>query len=218
MKIFLDSADIAEIKKYHHLIDGVTTNPSLIAKSCKDQTYSEWLDTIVHLVKGPVSVEVISAKCDEMVTEAQKIAEMADNIVIKIPMGEEGLKATKELHDLKIKTNVTLIFSLNQALLAAKAGASFASIFVGRIDDIGYDGMEVVRTTVALYRNYQYPTEIITASIRHPLHVIEAAKAGSNVATLPPTIMTRLVNHPLTDIGLEQFLHDWNQFSNKKST
>jgi transaldolase len=216
MKIFLDSADIKEIEKYRHLIDGVTTNPSLIAKSCNNQTYSEWLNTVVHLVKGPISVEVISLKCDEMISEARKIAEIAENIVIKIPMTEEGLRATRALHDINIKTNVTLIFSPNQALLAAKAGASYTSIFVGRLDDIGHTGMDVVRTVVSLYCEYHYPTEVITASIRHPLHVIEAAKAGSHVATIPATVMSQLVRHPLTDIGLQQFLNDWNQFCCEK--
>jgi len=215
MKIFLDSADIKEIERYSHLIDGVTTNPSLIAKTC-NQRYSEWLDTIVHLVKGPISVEVISSKCDDMISEARKISEIADNIVIKIPMTEEGLRATRALHDLNIKTNVTLIFSPNQALLAAKAGATYASIFVGRLDDIGYAGMDVVRTVVSVYREYNYPTEVITASIRHPLHVIEAAKAGSHVATIPANVMSQLFRHPLTDIGLQQFLNDWDRFQSGK--
>ena len=216
MKIFLDSADIKEIEKYRHLIDGVTTNPSLIAKSCNNQIYSEWLDTVVHLVKGPISVEVISLKCDEMISEARKIADVAENIVIKIPMTEEGLRATRALQDINIKTNVTLIFSPNQALLAAKAGATYASIFVGRLDDIGSAGMDVVRTVVSLYREYHYPTEVISASIRHPLHVIEAAKAGSHVATIPATVMSQLVRHPLTDIGLQQFLNDWDRFQCEK--
>jgi len=217
MKIFLDSADIKEIEKYRHLIDGVTTNPTLIAKICNNMIYSEWLDTVVHLIKGPISVEVISLKCDNMISEAKKIAELAENIIIKIPMTEEGLRATTALHDFNIKTNVTLIFSPNLALLAAKAGATYASIFVGRLDDIGHAGMDVVRTVVSLYHEYHYPTEGITASIRHPLHVIEAAKAGSHVATIPATVMSQLIGHPLTDIGLQQFLHDWNRFQSEKN-
>ncbi|MFA4849318.1 MAG: fructose-6-phosphate aldolase [Methanoregula sp.] len=216
MKIFLDSADIKEIEKYRHLIDGVTTNPSLIAKSCNNQIYSEWLDTVVRLVKGPISVEVISSKCDDMISEARKIAEISENIVIKIPMTEDGLRATRALYDLNIKTNVTLIFSPNQALLAAKAGATYASIFVGRLDDIGYPGMGIVKTVVSQYREYHYPTEIITASIRHPLHVIEAANAGSHVATIPSTVIAQMIRHPLTDIGLQQFLNDWQQFCCEK--
>jgi transaldolase len=216
MKIFLDSADISEIRRYNHLIDGVTTNPTLIAKSCKNHTYSEWLDTVVHLVNGPISVEVISQKYEEMVSEAKKIAEISENIVIKIPMTEEGLKATRTLHEENIKTNVTLIFSLNQALLAAKSGATYASIFVGRLDDLGHDGMEIVKTTVSVFEKYNYSTNVIAASIRHPFHVIEAAKAGTHVATIPPTVLARMNYHPLTDLGLEQFLHDWNHFSSEK--
>ena len=215
MKIFLDSADIDEIKKYCFLIDGVTTNPSLIANSC-NREYSEWLDTVIHLVRGPISVEVISSTCGDMVAEAQKIAQIADNIVIKIPLTEEGLRATKALHDINIKTNVTLIFNPVQALLAAKAGACYASIFVGRLDDIGHTGMDVVRDTVFLYREYHYPTEVITASIRHPFHVIEAAKAGSHVITIPGNVLSQLTRHPLTDIGLQKFLNDWDRFQKKQ--
>ena len=216
MKIFFDSADLNEIEKYCHLIDGVTINPSFIARICNNQTYSEWLDTVIRLGKGPISVEVISSKCDDMISEARNIAEIAKNIVIKIPMTEEDLRATRALHDINIKTHVTLTFSPNQMLLAAKAGATYASIFVGRLDDIGHAGMDVVRTVVSLYSEYHYPTEVITTSIRHPLHVIDAAKAGSHVATIPAAIMSQLVRHPLTDIVLQQFLHDRNQFQCEK--
>ena len=216
MKIFLDSADISEIRRYNHLIDGITTNPTLVAKSCKSQSYSEWLDTVVHLVNGPVSVEVIGQKYEEMVSEAKKIAEISENIVIKIPMTEEGLKATRTLYKENIKTNVTLIFSLNQALFTAKSGVTYASIFVGRLDDLGHDGMDIVKTTVSVFEKYHFSTNVIAASIRHPLHVIEAAKAGTHVVTVPPAVLARMMNHPLTDLGLEQFLQDWNRFSGEK--
>ncbi|MHB8164937.1 MAG: fructose-6-phosphate aldolase [Methanoregula sp.] len=216
MKIFLDSADISEIRRYNHLIDGVTTNPTLVAKSCNGLKYSEWLDTIVHLVNGPISIEVISQNYEDMVAEAQKIAELSENIVVKIPMTEDGLKATRILAQKNIKTNVTLIFSVNQSLLAAKAGATYVSIFVGRLDDLGHNGMDIVKDTVSILEKYQYSTNVIAASIRHPLHVIEAAKAGTHVATIPPAILSRMNYHPLTTSGLEQFLHDWNQLSSEK--
>jgi len=212
MKIYIDSANIEEIKKYAFLVDGVTTNPSLIAK--ENRNLEELISKIGKLIDGPISVETISSKAEEMVIEAKELAKISPNIVIKIPMTFEGLRAAKILKELDIKTNVTLIFSANQALLAAKAGATYASIFVGRLDDIGHDGMCVVKETMDIFNCYGgIKTQVITASIRHPLHVINAAKLGSHVATIPAKILDLMVKHNLTDSGLEKFLSDWNQFS-----
>ncbi len=212
MKIYIDSANIEEIKKYAFLVDGVTTNPSLIAK--ENCNLDELISKIGKLIDGPISVETISSKAEEMVIEAKELAKISPNIVIKIPMTFEGLRAAKMLKELDIKTNVTLIFSANQALLAAKAGATYASIFVGRLDDIGHDGMCVVKETMDIFNCYgEIKTQVITASIRHPLHVINAAKLGSHVATIPAKILDLMVKHNLTDSGLEKFLSDWSQFS-----
>lgn len=211
MEIFIDTAEIAEIEKYAYIIDGVTTNPTLLAKLGKSNPIEEVVRKIVNIVPGPVSVEVISENCDGMVNEAQQLAKISQNIVVKIPMTEEGLKATVILKKHNIKTNVTLIFSANQALLAAKAGATYASIFVGRLDDQGSEGMQVVRDSLEIFEKYSITTRIIAASIRNPLHVLNAAKAGCHVATLPPNIIHLMMQHRLTDAGLTQFLNDWKK-------
>jgi len=209
MEIYIDTAEINAIKKYWDMgiIDGVTTNPTLIARS--DRVFSEVVAEIAEIVKGPISVEAVSNTAEELVEESKKLAEYGEHIVIKIPMTAAGLKATKELTKLGIKTNVTLIFSANQALLAAKAGATYVSIFVGRLDDKGHEGMDVVWETSQILQNYELDSKIITASIRHPRHVVEAAKAGSHVATIPPAILDKMVQHPLTDDGLRRFAEDW---------
>ncbi|TFH16110.1 fructose-6-phosphate aldolase [Candidatus Bathyarchaeota archaeon] len=213
MEIYIDTAEIAAIKKYWDMgvIDGVTTNPTLIARS--GRVFSEVVAEIAAIVKGPISVEAVSNKAEELITESKKLAEYGKHIVIKIPMTAEGLKATKELTKLGIKTNVTLIFSASQALLAAKAGATYVSIFVGRLDDNGHEGMDVVWETSQIFQNYGIESKIITASIRHPRHVIDAAKAGSHVATIPPSILDKMIEHPLTDNGLAKFAEDWAKVS-----
>jgi transaldolase len=213
MEIYIDTAEIAAIKKYWDMgvIDGVTTNPTLIARS--GRVFSEVVAEIAAIVKGPISVEAVSNKAEELITESKKLAEYGNHIVIKIPMTAEGLKATKELTKLGIKTNVTLIFSASQALLAAKAGATYVSIFVGRLDDNGHEGMDVVWETSQIFQNYGIESKIITASIRHPRHVIDAAKAGSHVATIPPGILDKMIEHPLTDNGLAKFAEDWAKVS-----
>ena len=209
MKIFIDTANIEEIRKANDrgVIDGVTTNPSLVAKEGRE--FKELVHEIVDIVNGPISVEVISTNTEGMVKEAIELSEWSPNIVVKIPMIPEGLKAVKILSAKEIKTNVTLIFSANQALLAAKAGATYASIFIGRLDDIGHDGLVVVRDTVNIFKSYNFETEVLTASVRHPLHVINAAKLGSHVATIPPKVLALMFRHNLTDAGLKRFLEDW---------
>ncbi|MCZ7400286.1 MAG: fructose-6-phosphate aldolase [Candidatus Methanoperedens sp.] len=211
MKIFIDSANLDEIKKANEwgIIDGVTTNPSLVAKENKD--FKEIVQEIISIVDGPISVEVISTDAGGMVKEAVEMFEWSQNIVVKIPMIPEGLKAVKILKTRNIKTNVTLIFSVNQALLAAKAGATYVSPFIGRLDDIGHDGMQIVRDMVDIFNRYNFKTEIIVASVRHPLHVIDAAKAGAHVATVPFNVIEKMFDHPLTDVGLKKFLNDWKK-------
>lgn len=216
MKIFIDTANIEDIERYAVLVDGVTTNPSLIAKEGHD--FRELVGLITRLVDGPISVEVNSQNSEDIVKEAKEIAEISPNIVVKIPMTFEGLKATKVLNELGIKTNVTLIFSTNQALLAAKAGATYASIFIGRLDDLGQNGLDVVKDTVDIFTQFDdIDTQVITASIRHPLHVITAAKYGSHVATIPPKILDLMIKHNLTDIGLKKFTDDWVKFSKSRT-
>ena len=216
MKIFIDTANIEDIERYAVLIDGVTTNPSLIAKEGHD--FRELVGIITRLVDGPISVEANSQNSEDIVKEAKEIAEMSPNIVVKIPMTFEGLKATKILNELGIKTNVTLIFSTNQALLAAKAGATYASIFIGRLDDLGQNGIDVVKDTVDIFSQFEdIDTQVITASIRHPLHVTTAAKYGSHVATIPPQILDLMIKHNLTDIGLKKFTDDWVNFSKSRT-
>ncbi len=209
MEFYIDTAEIEAIKKYWDMgvIDGVTTNPTLIARS--GRVFSEVVAEIAEVVKGPISVEAVSETAEELVEESKKLSEYGEHIVVKIPMTEAGLKATKELSKLGIKTNVTLVFSASQALLAAKAGATYVSIFVGRLDDKGHEGMDVVWETSQIFQNHDMSSKIITASIRHPRHVIEAAKAGSHVATVPPAILDKMVVHPLTDDGLARFAADW---------
>lgn len=217
MKFFIDTANIEEIRKVNALgvIDGVTTNPSLIAKEGKPAL--EIFKTVCNIVKGPVNAEVVGTTADAMIKEARSLAKIHKNIVVKIPMIEEGLKAVKKLSSLGIRTNVTLVFSATQALLAAKAGASYVSPFVGRLDDIGHPGMDLVRDILDIYDNYLFKTEVIVASIRNPLHVIDAAKMGADIATMPYAVITQLIKHPLTDIGLEKFLKDWEKVPKKKS-
>ena len=211
MKFFIDTANIEEIKKASELgmVDGVTTNPSLVAKEGRE--FKGLIKEICDLVDGPVSAEVVSVDADGMVRESKDLADIADNIVIKIPLIEEGLKATKILAQEGIKTNVTLCFSPLQALMAAKAGAAYISPFVGRLDDISHTGMELVEQIIAIYNAYGFETEVIVASIRNPLHVLDAALMGADIATIPYKVIQQLIKHPLTDIGLENFLADWKK-------
>ena len=217
MKIFLDTANIEEIREAMSwgVLDGVTTNPSLVSKENRD--FETLLLEICSVVNGPVSAEVVSTTADEMITEGRALARLSENIVVKIPLLVEGLKAVKALSGEGIRTNVTLCFSAVQALLAAKAGASYISPFVGRLDDISQNGMEVIRDIKAIYAQYRIPTEILAASLRHPLHVLEAAKLGADVGTLPFKVLEQLVKHPLTDIGLARFLKDWQKFQKDTS-
>lgn len=216
MKIFIDTANVEQIKKAWSLgvIDGVTTNPSLISKEGREAV--SLLKEICSIVNGPVSAEAVSMNSDEMVKEAEFLSKIHENIVVKIPMTEEGLKAVKRLSAMGIKTNVTLIFSANQALLAAKAGATYVSPFVGRLDDISHFGMDIVSDIVDIFENYMFKTEIIVASIRNPLHVLEAAKMGAHVATIPYSVIIQIIKHPLTDIGIDRFLEDWEKVPKKK--
>ena len=211
MKIFLDSANLAQIKKYHEigLVDGITTNPTLLAKEGGDPQHI--MGEIARLVHGPVSLEVISTDYEGMMSEGRNLSRYGKNVVVKIPMTADGLKAVRQLKNEGIETNVTLIFSPNQALLAAKAGASYVSPFIGRLDDIGEIGMDVIKDTVQIFKNYSYNTEVLVASVRHPLHVIDAAKIGAHVVTLPPDVLGKMITHPLTDIGLARFLDDWKK-------
>jgi transaldolase len=211
MKFFIDTANTKEIKEAWELgvIDGVTTNPSLISKENKKPV--KLLKEICEIVDGPVSAEAVSLDADKMIKEAKQLAKIHENIVVKIPMTKDGLRATKTLSGLKIKTNVTLIFSPNQALLAAKAGATFVSPFVGRLDDISHYGMELVSQILEIYDNYGFETEVIVASIRNPLHVLDAARMGAHIATIPFKVIEQLSKHPLTDIGIEKFLADWEK-------
>ena len=216
MKFFIDTANINEIKEAAALgiLDGVTTNPSLVSKEGKD--FRKLLDEILALVDGPVSAEVISTDYDGILKEARDYASIHHNIVVKVPLIKEGLKVVKTLSAEGIKTNVTLCFSPSQALLAAKAGATYISPFVGRLDDVSTSGMDLISQIVQIYRNYDYKTQVLVASIRHPLHVVEAALMGADVCTMPFNVIDKLFNHPLTDIGLEKFLSDWKKTQNKK--
>ncbi len=211
MKFFIDTANIEEIKKANELglLDGVTTNPSLVSKEGRE--FRELIKEICGIVDGPVNAEVVSTEAEGMIKEAEDLSKIADNIVVKIPLIKEGLKAVKTLSGLGIKTNVTLCFSPIQALMAAKAGANYISPFVGRLDDIGHVGMEIVEQIVAIYENYGFDTEIIVASIRNPIHVLDAALMGADISTIPYKVMEQLIKHPLTNIGLEKFLSDWNK-------
>jgi len=211
MKIFIDSANIKEIKEANSLglIDGVTTNPTLISR--EGRPMEELLKEICSLVSGPVSAEVISLDSDGMLAEARKLSKIAKNIVIKIPLIKEGLKVVKALSGEGIKTNVTLCFSASQALLAAKSGADYVSPFVGRLDDISHNGMALVKDIKTIYQNYGFNTKIIVASVRNPLHVVDAALMGSDIATIPFAVIEQLIKHPLTDLGVQRFLDDWKK-------
>lgn len=211
MKIFLDTANLESIRKYNDmgLVDGITTNPTLLSKEKGNP--AEIMGQIVKIVKGPVSLEVVATTTAEMIEEAHRLKKYGPNVVVKIPMIPDGMKAVKKLKGEGIQTNVTLIFSANQAILAAKAGAAYVSPFIGRLDDAGQEGMTVIREIVQIFKNYQFDTSVLVASIRHPLHVIEAGKIGAHVVTLPPDILGKMLTHPLTDNGLTTFLRDWEK-------
>ena len=211
MKFFIDTANTGEIKEAHSMgmVDGVTTNPSLIAKEGRD--FEEIIKEICEIVDGPISAEVVSTDTEGMLEEARKLSKIHDNIVVKIPMLVNGLKATRILAEEGIKTNVTLVFSPLQALMAAKAGATYVSPFIGRLDDISQEGLLLVEQIVEIYGNYAFDTEIIVASIRNPLHVLESALMGADIATIPFSVLNKLAAHPLTDKGLKAFLDDWNR-------
>jgi len=216
MKFFIDTADLEEIQEANDLgvLDGVTTNPSLCAKvGVKD--FEGHIAKICEIVEGDVSAEVVTTKFGDIVAEGRNIAAIADNVVVKVPLIKEGIKAIKTLSDEGIKTNCTLCFSPTQALIAAKAGATYISPFIGRLDDISSEGMSVIADIVMIYENYGYTTEVLAASIRHPMHVVEAARLGADVATMPLKVIDQLLKHPLTDIGLERFLADWDALQEK---
>jgi transaldolase len=217
MKIFLDTANLEIIRKYNDmgLVDGITTNPTLLSKEKGDP--EEIMGEIVRTVKGPISLEVISTDFSGMMAEGRRLSQFGKNVVVKIPMTADGLKAVRALKEEGIPTNVTLIFSSNQALLAAKAGASYVSPFIGRLDDIGEIGMQVVSDIVHIFQNYRFPCQVLVASVRHPLHVIDAAKLGADIVTLPPDVLAKMIVHPLTDIGLARFLEDWNKLERSTS-
>jgi transaldolase len=217
LKFFIDTADVAEIKKALDLglCDGVTTNPSLVAKT--GRSFDDVLREIVSIVHGPVSAEVTAVDFDGMMKEAHVYAKFAPNVVIKVPLILEGLKAVKALTSEGIRTNVTLCFSANQALLAAKAGATYVSPFVGRLDDISEDGMALIAQILEIYRNYDFGTQVLVASVRNPLHVVQAARMGADVATIPFSVLAQLAQHPLTDIGLKKFLADWEKVPKAKA-
>jgi transaldolase len=211
VQIFLDTADVKEIRELSALglVDGVTTNPSLVAK--EGRPFREIVAEILQIVDGPISLEVVSTEAAGMLTEARELAKLHKNVVVKIPLIAEGLKAVRQLSSEGIRTNVTLCFSAPQALLAAKAGAAYISPFVGRLDDISHVGMDLIRQIVTIYENYGFPTRVLAASLRTPVHFLEAALAGAHVCTLPPAVLRQLLTHPLTDAGLERFLADWKK-------
>lgn len=211
MKFFIDTADLDEIREANDLgvLDGVTTNPSLCAK-IGVENFEGHIAKICDIVSGDVSAEVVSTQYEDIVAEARHLAAIADNVVVKVPLIKEGIKAIKTLSDEGIKINCTLCFSATQALIAAKAGATYISPFIGRIDDISSDGMQLIEDVVQIYANYGYETEVLAASIRHPMHVMEAARLGADVATMPFSVIEQLLKHPLTDIGLKKFLADWD--------
>ncbi len=215
MKFFIDTANIKEIQEANSLglIDGVTTNPTLVAK--ENREFTSLIKEICEIVDGPVSAEVISLDSDGMIAEARKLAQIHQNIVVKIPMTEEGIKAVATLSSEMIRTNVTLVFSPLQALLAAKAGASYVSPFIGRLDDISHLGMDLVEQIITIYENYDYECEVIVASIRNPIHVLDAALIGADIATIPFKVIKQIAKHPLTDLGIEKFLTDWEKIPKK---
>lgn len=209
MKFYIDTADVSEIKEAHKRgwVDGVTTNPTLIAKT--GRAFNDVIKDICAVVEGPVSAEVVSLEANKMYEEGKALAKIADNVVVKIPMTEDGLIAVKRFSAERIKTNVTLVFSPLQALLVAKAGATMVSPFVGRLDDISYNGMELISQILTIFKNYNFKTEVLVASIRHPIHMLEAASMGAHIATAPYKVLQMLSKHPLTDKGIQQFLKDW---------
>ncbi|MDH7517369.1 MAG: fructose-6-phosphate aldolase [Candidatus Thermoplasmatota archaeon] len=211
MKIFVDTANLEEIRELASwgVIDGVTTNPTLVAKS--GRSFKEIVKEIFDIVDGPISLEAVSTKAEDMIKEARNLAKIHKNVVVKIPMTPDGLKAVKTLSKEGIKTNVTLVFSSNQALLAAKAGATYVSPFIGRLDDIGNEGMQIVEEIMDIFKNYDFKTQVIVASIRHPIHVIQAARLGAHIATVPPDVIKKMVGHSLTDVGIDKFLKDWKK-------
>lgn len=215
MKIFLDTANIESIKKYNDmgLLDGITTNPSLLSKEGGDP--QKTMEEICKIIKGDVSLEVVSVKYEGMMEEGRRLRKYGDNVVVKVPMTSEGLKACKALTAEGIPVNVTLIFSPNQAILAAKAGAKYVSPFIGRLDDVGKDGMNLIREIKTIFPNYNFKTQILVASIRHPMHVVDAAKIGAEVVTLPPAVLEKMLQHQLTDIGLKNFLADWEKLKSE---
>lgn len=216
MKIFLDTANLEKIRRGvgWGVVDGITTNPTLIAKEGAD--FETRVKEICDLVQGPVSAEVTSTDTESMIREARKLAELSEHVVVKIPMTYEGIRAVKRLTQERIKTNVTLVFSPTQAILAAKAGATYVSPFIGRIDDVSSDGMKLLEEIVTIYNNYAFETEIIAASTRHPMHVLEAALIGVDIVTMPFAVLEKLFSHPLTDIGLERFAKDWERYLETK--
>ena len=211
MKIFLDTANLEHIRKYNNMgiIDGITTNPTLLSKEMGNPV--EIMREIVRIVRGPVNLEVIGIKTEEILEEAHRLKKYGQNVVVKVPMTPEGVAAVNKLNDEGINTNVTLVFSVNQAIIAAKAGASYVSPFIGRLDDYGHEGMTVIKEIVQIFKNYQFKTEVLVASVRHPLHIIESAKIGAHIVTLPPDILGKMMAHPLTDKGLSTFLSDWEK-------
>lgn len=215
MKFFIDTANVDEIREIYSwgVLAGVTTNPSLVAKEGRD--FIQTLKEIIDIVDGPISAEVISTEAEGMIEEGEKLASLSKNIVIKVPMTSEGLKAVKHFHKKKIKTNVTLVFTANQAMLAARAGATYVSPFLGRLDDIGQDGLVLISDIVDIFNAHGIDTEIIAASIRHPIHVIEAAKMGAHIGTIPFKVFEQIIKHPLTDAGIERFLADWENVNKK---
>ena len=217
MKLFLDTANLAQIKRLNQMgiVDGVTTNPTLVAKEPGE--FEDIISAICKEVRGDVSAEVVSTSFDGMVPEAKRLSKIAPTVVVKIPMIPEGLRATKAVSGMGIRVNMTLIFSANQGLLASKAGASFISPFIGRLDDIGQRGMEVVEDLVKIRDNYGLKSEVLVGSFRHPQHVLEAAKIGADIATMPPEVMEKMMQHPLTDAGLKRFLDDWEKAKKAKA-
>ncbi|MDG6917205.1 MAG: fructose-6-phosphate aldolase [Nitrososphaerota archaeon] len=217
MKLFLDTANLGQIKRLNQMgiVDGVTTNPTLVAKEAGE--FEEIISAICKEVKGDVSAEVVATDFDGMVAEAKRLSAIAPNVVVKIPMIPEGLRATKAISRTGARVNVTLVFSANQGLLAAKAGASFISPFIGRLDDIGQRGMDLVEDLVKIRDNYRMKAEVLVGSIRHPQHVLEAAKVGADIATMPPEVMEKMMQHPLTDAGLKRFLDDWERAKSKRA-
>ncbi|HEX9136158.1 MAG TPA: fructose-6-phosphate aldolase [Nitrospirota bacterium] len=215
MKFFIDTANVKEIREAASLgvVDGVTTNPSLVSKEGRD--FKQVITETCSIVDGPISAEAVSLEADKMVIEGTDLAKIHKNIVVKLPMTKEGMRATKILAGKGIRVNMTLVFSPAQALLAAKVGAAYVSPFVGRLDDISHDGMDLVRQVVTIFDNYGYPTEVIVASVRNPLHVVDAALAGAHIATIPFSVIDQIVKHPLTDIGIEKFLADWKKLERK---